>query len=228
MRHLRSRTATSPSLTLATRLALLAPALWLALALVAAAARGQAAVSAPPPSFAATAAAKERPAQAAHSVERVVAAEGRRLDAEQRRDLVRAVLEAERRHDLPALLVLAMIHCESRFDPAAEGPRGSLGLMQIKPSVAEEVARHHDLDWRGAETLLDPAENVRIGTSYLARLVRRFDGDQQTALAAYNRGPTRVEAALSEGVVPGRDYVERILARWEHLRRHYESAPGGI
>jgi soluble lytic murein transglycosylase len=94
--------------------------------------------------------------------------------------------------------------------------------------VAEEVARHHDLDWRGAETLLDPADNVRIGTSYLARLVRRFDGDHETALAAYNRGPTRVEAALAEGIVPGRDYVERILTRWELLRLRYETAPGGI
>lgn len=226
MRHLHSRTATASGLPLAARLVLLAPAAWLALALVAASARGQADVSAPPPSSAASPAAKPRPAQS--SVERAVAAEARRLDAGQRRELLRAVLEAERRHDLPGLLVLAMIHCESRFDPVAEGPRGSLGLMQIKPSVAEEVARLHDLDWQGAETLLDPADNVRIGTSYLARLVRRFDGDQETALAAYNRGPTRVEAALAEGLLPGRDYVERILTRWEHLRRRYESAPSGI
>jgi soluble lytic murein transglycosylase-like protein len=198
---------------------------WLVLMLAAAAARGEGDVAAAPRTLGL---APPAAASASHLLERVVDLEARRLDARQRSSLLRAVLEAERTYGLPPFLVLAMIHCESRFDPLAEGPRGSLGLMQIKPSVAEEVARGHDLDWQGASTLLDPAENVRIGTRYLARLVRRFDGDHETALAAYNRGPTRVETGLAAGIVHGRDYVERVLARWEHLRRRYESPAGGV
>ena len=43
-----------------------------------------------------------------------------------------------------------------------------------------------------AARLTQGALNVRLGASYLSRLLKRFDGKEPFALAAYNAGPSRV------------------------------------
>jgi Rod binding domain-containing protein len=115
-------------------------------------------------------------------------------------DLIR---NAAKTANLKPELVYAVIKHESAGDTTAISPKGAKGLMQLMDSTAADY---------GVSDPSDPVRNVEAGTRYLSDLVRRFDGDIRTALAAYNAGPGTVER---HGGVPPyketREYIERII-----------------
>jgi soluble lytic murein transglycosylase-like protein len=86
-------------------------------------------------------------------------------------------------HDLPYPLVDAVIWVESRYNPMATGGVGEIGLMQIRPSTA------HMLGFRGSlSELREPANNIHIGTRYLAGAWRLAEGDICTTVMKYRAG----------------------------------------
>jgi soluble lytic murein transglycosylase-like protein len=139
------------------------------------------------------------------------------LDELQKEGVARAVVRAETEHGLPALLVLALIEQESHFRPKVSGPRGAIGLMQLRPYVAKDIAERHDIPWQGIRTLTDPVKNVRLGTLYLAEMRTRFD-DTHLAMAAYNMGPTALSRRLRRGLGVKGPYVHGVLQRYHSLR----------
>ena len=76
----------------------------------------------------------------------------------------------------------------------------------------------------------EPAVNLDLGARYLSRLLRRFDGDLELALAAYNAGPGNVERF--GGVPPfaeTRHYVQRVLRRYvAHHQQLWAADPGPL
>jgi soluble lytic murein transglycosylase-like protein len=120
--------------------------------------------------------------------------------------MVQGVADAALRYDVAPETILAVIRIESGFDADATSDAGAVGLMQILPSTAEEVARELRLPWSGGEQLRDPATNIRLGTHYLTKLLARFD-DLALALAAYNEGPERV----AERPAGTSEYARRVL-----------------
>jgi soluble lytic murein transglycosylase len=123
--------------------------------------------------------------------------------------------------------IMAVIRQESVFAPHAASPVGALGLMQLMPATARELAQDPDLDLDrrppGQSDLLNPVPNIALGSAYLARMRDRF-GHAVLATAAYNAGPNRVARWLPEvctesdlwiAAIPydeTRGYVERVLA----------------
>jgi soluble lytic murein transglycosylase len=115
------------------------------------------------------------------------------------------------------LLVAAIVAKESSFQSRVVSSAGAVGLMQVRPWVARDVAERRLLDWRGLETLHDPDANVRLGILYYLELMNRFDSDRVTALEAYNRGPSRVSRELRDGTFSESRYSERVLGLYERL-----------
>ena len=138
------------------------------------------------------------------------------LGTRERAAVATQVASASDLHGLDPLVVLSIIAQESRFDPDAHGTRRSLGLMQIRPFVARDVARRHNIPWHGERTLLDPAQNVAIGTAYLGEILQQF-GDLELALAGYNMGPYRLQRMLARGGAPQGEYLGRILTHYADL-----------
>jgi len=99
---------------------------------------------------------------------------------------------AEERH-LDPTLVAAVIYAESRFDPNVVSDAGAVGLMQVLPETGRFIARSTGGTGFVAADLRDPDLNVRYGTWLLDYLRRRYDGDVETALAAYHAGPANVD-----------------------------------
>ena len=123
--------------------------------------------------------------------------------AESPADLEELISRHAHRQRLEERLVRAVIQVESSYDPAALSHKGAMGLMQLMPATARELAVADP--W-------DPEENVRGGTDYLRNMLTRFDDDLELALAAYNAGPTAVERY--RGVPPypeTRSYVEKVM-----------------
>jgi soluble lytic murein transglycosylase-like protein len=108
------------------------------------------------------------------------------------------------RYQLSGELIAAVVWAESRFRPQARSAAGAIGLMQLMPATARQLAVDpHNVD-----------ENIRGGTAYLRQLLNRYDGDLVRALAAYNAGPGAVDRY--GGIPPFREtraYVATILAR---------------
>lgn len=135
--------------------------------------------------------------------------------------LARTIVHASQRHQISPALILAVIDTESTFRYDVVSKAGAVGLMQVKPRTAEEVARRHGLRYQGAEDLVNPVRNIEIGVAYLAYLRGRF-GQSLHYLAAYNMGPSSLRARLRRGeyelgAVQG--YVEKIHGRTERLRK---------
>ncbi len=102
-------------------------------------------------------------------------------------------------------LVREVVRQESGFDPCAESPAGAQGLMQIMPSVQNQFQ---------VSDAFNLAQNLSAGTQLLRSLLDRYDGDIVSALAAYNAGPRRVDAARGvPTIAETRKYVSDIMGR---------------
>lgn len=133
------------------------------------------------------------------------------------------------------LLACAIIEVESAGNPAARSPAGALGLMQLLPRTAVDVALRAGLPPPDGDALLQPDVNIRLGCAYLDTLLDRFGGREERAIAAYNAGPDAVERWERQN--PGADpvrfmdgaefaetrrYLRRVLAARLALRRALE------
>lgn len=87
--------------------------------------------------------------------------------------------------------LLALMRQESEFFADAVSSSNAMGLMQLLPSTAKEVAKKIGVSF-SKDRLFDPNYNIKLGSNYLAQMVSRFDGSYVLATASYNAGPGRV------------------------------------
>ena len=141
-----------------------------------------------------------------------------------------------------AYLVTALIRQESLFDTKARSSANALGLMQILPATGERLATESGKTDFQSERLLDPGDNIALGTLYLQELLSRYGGDLPRGLAAYNAGEAAVdkwqhrypdmeddEFVESISYRETRSYVKRVLTNrriYEALYRPRSAAPG--
>lgn len=128
----------------------------------------------------------------------------------------RLIDEASVRHGVDANLIAVVILVESGGDPEARSPAGAVGLMQLMPSTAADIARERGLA-HDEGRLTDPAYNIDLGTFYLAHQVRRFwtgyaEATVAYAAGAYNGGPGRMRRHLDRG--EGLPSETRRYQRW--------------
>ena len=140
------------------------------------------------------------------------------LWGDERRRVMAAIIREARRNGLDPALVAAVIQVESHFDPLAVSDAGAYGLMQVMPPTARWLLekRSAPVKIRPAH-LFNPVLNIELGTSYLAHLMSRFDGDLVRALIAYNAGP-RIARSLQPGSRSWRKlhaYPRNVLAAYK-------------
>jgi soluble lytic murein transglycosylase len=134
-------------------------------------------------------------------------------------------------------LLQALMREESRFNPSARSTTGALGLTQLMPRTAQEVALGLKLGRVDPRMLHRPTLNIRLGAAYLAELLSEFEGSMVRAVAAYNAGPVAVwrwvrarpDEEVDEWVetIPiseTRDYVKRVLGSYGAYRLVYGGA----
>jgi soluble lytic murein transglycosylase len=141
----------------------------------------------------------------------------RDADASWRVQVSDAIYDEAMNAGVDPLLVAAIVARESSFRSRVVSHAGAVGLMQLRPFVARELAKQSNLEWQGSETLHRDELNVRLGVTYYRELVDRFDGDAVLALAAYHRGPTRLQRQLDRGTFSGSRYATRVLELYATL-----------
>jgi len=99
---------------------------------------------------------------------------------------------------LDSTFVYAIARQESAFISNARSSAGALGLMQLMPATAREVANTAGLRLNGNGDILEPATNIALGSRYLGKMLQDFGGNRILAAAAYNAGPNRVRRWVAE------------------------------
>ena len=97
------------------------------------------------------------------------------------------------------LLMYSLAHRESAFQPNAISSAGAVGLTQVMPSTASNVLDdfHMDVPYDEIHDLLkNPELNFLVGSTYLNRMLEKYDDDIVAALFAYNAGSSRVDPWL--------------------------------
>jgi soluble lytic murein transglycosylase-like protein len=127
------------------------------------------------------------------------------------------------------LLVLAVIHVESRFKSDALGKyrdgtlSGAMGLMQLKFETAREVARDLGMELASEDDLFRPETNLVLGLGYLTRMIAKFRSFK-LGLLAYNQGPGVIEGNLTGNTELSIRYYNKVLRSYFLLKRMVEEA----
>jgi hypothetical protein len=120
----------------------------------------------------------------------------------------------------------AVIQTESSGRPDLISNKGAVGLMQVMPDTAREIAgeigdqRVADMnDEQLTAYLKNPEVSKQYGSHYLQKQIEAYGGDTEAALIAYNGGPKRADAWLAAGrddkVIPkeSANYYKKVLAQ---------------
>ncbi|MFT6297632.1 MAG: soluble lytic murein transglycosylase [Yoonia sp.] len=140
---------------------------------------------------------------------------------------------ADMEQPVPPALSLSIARRESEFNAVVGSPVGALGLMQLMPATAKEVAGFIGEPYSRARLTSDWAYNARLGSKYLSMLEEDFGYSPVMMAAGYNAGPSRPKAWMDErgdprvGEVNVVDWIEHIPFREtrNYVMRVTESIP---
>ena len=126
-------------------------------------------------------------------------------------DLTSAIYDIALSEGIDPEIAFRLVRIESNFKLKALSTKDAIGYTQIQPATARFYEPGLSVD-----QLYERDVNLRIGFRFLKDLMRRYGGDIELALVAYNRGPGRVEEILLQGGDPSNGYAEAVLKGTSH------------
>lgn len=114
-------------------------------------------------------------------------------------------------------LAYAIARQESEFNVSAVSRVGALGLLQLMPGTAEQLAKKAGMTFSEAKLTTDPGYNATLGAAFLGQQLDRYNGSYVLTFAGYNAGPRRADQWIKRyGDPRGKDidtvvdWIERI------------------
>ena len=107
----------------------------------------------------------------------------------------RQIEKCSEEYGVPKNLIMAIIKAESNFRKDALSQKNAKGLMQIMDETGAWCANKIGIS---DPDLFDVETNIRIGTFYVSYLLDKYDGNEKTAVAAYNAGQGNVSKWLKD------------------------------
>ena len=133
-------------------------------------------------------------------------------------------------YELDGAIIASVIYAESGYDKEAESTKGAIGLMQLMPSTAQEIATKLGEDY-SKEKMFEVDTNIKYGCFYLNMLINKFD-DLKTALCSYNAGMGVVNKWLQDDrysndgttlqTIPYKEtqeYIEQIFKAYDYYKK---------
>ena len=118
-------------------------------------------------------------------------------------------------------LTNAIIRQESEFFKSSISEVGALGLMQIMPATAQQMAKRLKLVYDMKRLTNDAEYNVALGSEFLSLMLKKHGGSKVLALAAYNAGPYKVKQWVKEIGDPREGDIDTVV--WIELIPYSET-----
>ena len=120
------------------------------------------------------------------------------------------VFEISQKHKLDPLFIAALVYAESSFKPNVISKSGAVGLMQIMPNTALQLAPKLGLKFFSMNQLSIPEINLEIGCLFLSQLSDEFM-DFTKVLVAYNAGRSNLMRWINGGDLLSQTFPETRL-----------------
>lgn len=119
-----------------------------------------------------------------------------------------------KQNDVDFAVILAMVEVESSYKWDAVGTGGDVGYMQI-------VQKWHEdrMESLGAQDLLNPFQNVRIGIDFMAELLEKYGGNYEKALTAYQYGAAGAQENIFSAGQDCSPYAQKVLGIADRIRK---------
>jgi hypothetical protein len=115
------------------------------------------------------------------------------------------IAQVAREQNIDSMMLRAVVEAESDYNQNEVSKTGAMGLMQLMPGTAKEL---------GVVDAFNPYENLTGGAKYLNQMLKRYNGNIELALSAYNAGPGKVDKAKGIPNIPEtQQYVNRIMTQ---------------
>ena len=114
------------------------------------------------------------------------------------------------RYSVPTAMIHSVMMVESANDPGAVSHKGAMGLMQLMPGTAKDM---------GVTDPFSPEQNLEAGVKYLSKLNRRYQGDWEKTLAAYNAGPSNVKDGKLPPFDETQNYIKKVMNAYKKSLR---------
>ena len=159
-------------------------------------------------------------------------------NAQKYKSLIQAVAKVLQ---LPAELVIAVVHTESSFNPRAQSASGAFGLMQLIPKYGAADGYyyvHKEKKLLTQDELFDPSVNIKYGSAYLKAISSLYFSNisnevkkEYLVIASYNMGPTAIKTLFknvdinsvsseyvynyikTNAAKETQDYIEKVIKR---------------
>lgn len=99
---------------------------------------------------------------------------------------------ASQQSGTPQEFIYSIIRQESAFNPEARSPVDAFGLMQLLPSVAKQLAKKNNLEYKEAADLFKPEINIPLGAYELKSLMNKYDDQFILAVSGYNANDSAI------------------------------------
>lgn len=127
----------------------------------------------------------------------------RSLPSDEVNGIAQAIVSYSNRYGVDYRLVTSLISVESSFRRDAVSSAGAIGMGQLKPDTAK---------WLGVMDPYDPVDNIAGTVRFLAWLVRKYNGNLESALSAYYQGPGFVDRnGVTDICMPYLEKINRAL-----------------
>jgi len=127
------------------------------------------------------------------------------------RQIAEAIYDAAVEAEVDPDIAFGLVRAESGFRNHATSVVGAVGITQLMPRTARWMQ-----PGVSNQALRDPQTNAQIGFKYLRYLLDKYDGDENLALLAYNRGPGTVDRVLRRGGNPDNGYAAFVRGEEGH------------
>jgi len=108
-------------------------------------------------------------------------------------------------------LAYSIARQESEFNISAKSGVGALGLLQLMPGTAKEMAKKAGMAYAPGKLTTDPGYNATLGAHYLSEQLGRFSGSYVLTFAGYNAGPRRAQQWAERYGDPRGKSVEQVV-----------------